>query len=60
MSTKPLTLIVPASPAQELDSASQEFLVEILERGLRELKIDRDPPEVVTVYRTSKVQKYWR
>lgn len=22
--------------------------------------IDRDPPEVVTVYRTSKVQKYWR
>jgi hypothetical protein len=21
---------------------------------------DRDPPEVVTVYRTSKVQKYWR
>lgn len=22
--------------------------------------IDRDPPEVVTVYRTSKVEKYWR
>lgn len=22
--------------------------------------IDRDPPEVVTVYRTSKVNKYWR
>lgn len=22
--------------------------------------MDRDPPEVVTVYRTSKVQKYWR
>ena len=22
--------------------------------------IDRDPPEVVSVYRTSKVQKYWR
>lgn len=22
--------------------------------------IDRDPPEVVTVYRTSKVKKYWR
>jgi hypothetical protein len=21
--------------------------------------VDRDPPEVVTVYRTSKVQKYW-
>ena len=22
--------------------------------------IDREPPEVVTVYRSSKVQKYWR
>jgi hypothetical protein len=22
--------------------------------------IDCDPPEVVTVYRTSKIQKYWR
>ena len=22
--------------------------------------VDRDPPEVVTVYRTSKVTKYWR
>jgi len=22
--------------------------------------INRDPPQVVTVYRTSKVQKYWR
>jgi len=22
--------------------------------------IDRDPAEVVTVYRTSKIQKYWR
>ena len=22
--------------------------------------VDRDPPEVVTVYRTSKVEKYWR
>lgn len=41
MSTKPLTLTVPASLAQELDSASQEFLIEILERGLRELKIER-------------------
>lgn len=41
MSTKALTLIVPASLAQELDSASQEFLAEILERGLRELKIER-------------------
>lgn len=22
--------------------------------------VDRDPPEVVTVYRTSKIAKYWR
>ena len=22
--------------------------------------VDRDPPQVVTVYRTSKVEKYWR
>ncbi len=22
--------------------------------------IDREPPEVVTVYRTSKISKYWR
>jgi len=22
--------------------------------------IDREPPEVVTVYRTSKIAKYWR
>lgn len=41
MSTKALTLTVPASLAQELDLASQEFLVEILERGLRELRIER-------------------
>jgi hypothetical protein len=24
------------------------------------LDVDRDPPEVVTVYRTSRVAKYWR
>jgi len=41
MSTKALTLTVPASLAQELDSASQGFLAEILERGLRGLKIER-------------------
>lgn len=41
MSTEALTLDVPASLARELDSANQEFLVEILERGLRELKIER-------------------
>ena len=40
-STEALTLDVPTSLARELDSANQEFLVEILERGLRELKIER-------------------
>jgi hypothetical protein len=24
------------------------------------IDIDREPPEVVTVYRTSKITKYWR
>jgi hypothetical protein len=42
MSSRALTLNVPDSLANELDSASQEFLVEVLERGLRELKIERD------------------
>ena len=41
MSTKALTLTIPVTLAQELDSANQEFLIEILERGLRELKIER-------------------
>ncbi|MGA9351176.1 MAG: hypothetical protein WBW48_20555 [Anaerolineae bacterium] len=41
MSTKALTLTVPASLAQELDSATQEFLADVLERGLRELKIEQ-------------------
>jgi predicted HTH domain antitoxin len=41
VSTEALTLTVPAALAPELDSASQEFLVEILKRGLREWKIER-------------------
>lgn len=41
MSTEPLTLTVPGSLVKELNSASQEFLIEILERGLRQLKIER-------------------
>ena len=36
-----MTLQVSASLAQELESASQEFLAELLERGLRQLKIER-------------------
>lgn len=41
MSTDALTLMIPAALARELESASQEFLVELLERGLRQLKIER-------------------
>lgn len=41
MSTEALTLKVPTALAQELESASQEFLIELLERGLHQLKIER-------------------
>jgi hypothetical protein len=37
-----------------LSDASQIFLIRIF------VDIDREPPEVVTVYRTSKIAKYWR
>ncbi len=32
----------------------QTFLLRVL------VDVDRDPPEVVTAYRTSKIHKYWR
>jgi len=41
MSTESVTLELPATLAQELSAAGQELLVAILERGLRELKIER-------------------
>ena len=41
MSGKPLILNVPEPLAREVEAAGQELLVELLERGLRELKIDR-------------------
>jgi predicted HTH domain antitoxin len=41
VSTKIMTLTIPDSLARELDSASQEFYVEVLERGLRDLKIEQ-------------------
>jgi hypothetical protein len=41
MSTEALILKVPAALAQELESANQEFLIELLERGLHQLKIER-------------------
>lgn len=37
----PLTLNLPDTLAHELGAANQEFLLELLERGLREMKIDR-------------------
>ena len=36
-----LVITVPPSLAQELDTTTQEFLIELLERGLRSLKIER-------------------
>ena len=41
MSSEAITLTIPGSLAQELDLASQQFLTELLERGLRGLKIER-------------------
>jgi predicted HTH domain antitoxin len=40
-STKVLSLTLPDPLAQELDTAGQEFLVELLERGLREVRSER-------------------
>jgi len=37
-----------------LVEGEKTFLVRVV------VDVDRDPPEVVTVYRTSKVDKYWR
>jgi len=41
MSSGSLTLIVPDSLARELDSVEESFLVDLLERGLRELKVEQ-------------------
>ena len=41
MAEKALTITVPPLLAQELDTTTQEFLIELLERGLRSLKIER-------------------
>ena len=34
--------------------AGKQYLVRVF------VDVDRQPPEVVTVYRTSKIDKYWR
>jgi len=41
MPVQALTLTLPPSLAKELGEASEEFVLELLERGLRELKIER-------------------
>lgn len=41
MSETTLTLTVPDSLAREFETLKREFLLELLERGLREVKIDR-------------------
>lgn len=41
MTQETLTLRLPASLIRELGSASQDFLADLLERGLRDLRIER-------------------
>jgi predicted HTH domain antitoxin len=41
MSTESVTLAVPDSLARELDLVGEGLLVDLLERGLREFKIDQ-------------------
>ena len=38
----------------QIGEEAEPYLVHVF------VDIDRDPPEVVTVYRTSKMEKYWR
>lgn len=41
MSTEALTLTIPDSLARELDAAGEGLLVDLLERGLRQFKIEQ-------------------
>ena len=41
MSTEALTLTIPDSLARELDSVGEGLLVDLLERGLRQFKIEK-------------------
>lgn len=41
MAPKAVTLHLPDGLAQELKSANEDFLVEVIERGLQAMKIDR-------------------
>lgn len=41
MTGETLTITLPASLAHELGSATQDFLADLLARGLREVKVER-------------------
>lgn len=41
MASETMTLSVPAPLAHELGSATQDFLVDLLARGLRDVKVER-------------------
>ncbi|MBN1401256.1 MAG: hypothetical protein JXA74_10490 [Anaerolineae bacterium] len=41
MSSEPLILEIPDSLAREIDSVGKDLVVDLLERGLREFKIDQ-------------------
>jgi len=41
MSTRSLTLSVPTALAQDLEGLNRELLIEILQRGLRQWRIER-------------------
>ena len=41
MAPEAVTLNIPDRLAQELKSANEDFLIEVLERGLKSMKIDR-------------------
>jgi len=41
MRTESLTLTVPDSLARELDAVGEDLLIDLLERGLREFKIEQ-------------------
>lgn len=41
MSVKTLTLTIPTALASELESVNQDFLVDLLKRGIQTVKIER-------------------
>lgn len=41
MATESMTIPVPETLARELDSLNQDYLLEVLERGVQALKIER-------------------